>query len=284
MKKGKKMDNFLDQILACKREEVAAARRRLAPLELIRRAMDTPKPRGFIKFLTAGRAPRIIAEIKRKSPSKGNINPGLDAVEVARTYEEAGAAAISVLTDKPRFGGSLDDLSAVRKAVSLPLLRKDFIIDPYQIWEARLHGADAALLIVAALPWESLKECMKVAKDAGLDTLVEAHTQSELTRAMDAKAKLIGLNSRNLRTFNVDRTLAIRLRPQIPENKPVVVESGIKSRADIDEYMSMGYNIFLIGEALTGAPDIGEALRDMVGKSPARPRKKVYQAVIHATH
>jgi len=278
------MDNFLDRILACKREEVAAARKKLPPLELISRAMDTPKPRGFIKSLAGGPAPRIIAEIKRKSPSRGDIAPGLDAAEAARAYERAGAAAISVLTDRANFGGSLADLAAARKAVSLPLLRKDFIVDPYQVWEARLHGADAALLIVAALSDEALKECMSAAKDAGLDALVEAHTEIELKRALSARAKLIGLNSRDLRTFSVDRALAMRLRPLIPENRPVVVESGIKRRADIEEYMSVGYKIFLIGEAIAGAPDIGAALGELLGKSPARGGKKIGKAVIHATN
>jgi indole-3-glycerol phosphate synthase len=205
----------------------------------------------------------VIAEVKRASPSAGAISAGLDAPAQARRYGEAGAAAISVLTDGPGFGGSLEDLAAVRAAVETPLLRKDFILDPYQLLEARLRGADAALLIVAALPEDALRRLLGECEALGLAALVEVHDGAEAETALGAGARLVGVNNRNLKTFAVDLAVSERILPTLPPRVKAVAESGVRSAADARRLRRAGAANLLVGEALVRAEDPGRLLKEM---------------------
>lgn len=255
---------FLADILARKRDEVAAARRALPEGELRARARDAPPPLAFEAALSLPGGPvRIVAEVKRASPSAGAIRAGLDAVAQARAYASAGAAAISVLTDGPGFGGSLADLAAVRGAVGVPLLRKDFVVDAYQLLEARAHGADAALLIVAALGPEELRALLDACGALGLAALVEVHDEPEAEAALRAGARLVGVNNRNLRTFEVDLAVSERVLPGLPRDVRGVAESGVRSAADALRLRRAGAANLLVGEALVRAPDPGALLREM---------------------
>ena len=258
---------ILDDILAHKREELQAARRQLSAAELGERARRTPPTRGFRRALCEAPEPRVIAEVKRRSPSKGEIRPGLDPVACAKAYAEAGAAAISVLTDERFFGGHLDHLGAVRAAVDVPLLRKDFIIDAYQIDQARVAGADAVLLIAAALQAESLAMLLAHAQGLGLDVLMEVHDEAELELALAAGADLVGINNRDLRSFQVDLATSERLAARVPEAVMWVAESGIHSPADVERLRRVGAHAVLVGELLMRAPDVGAALRTLRRKS-----------------
>lgn len=258
---------ILDEILAHKREELETARGQRAASELAASARRAPPARGFRRALCEAPAPRVIAEVKRRSPSKGEIRPDLDPVACAKAYVEAGAAAISVLTDEHFFGGHLDHLGAVRAAVDVPLLRKDFVIDAYQIDQARVAGADAILLIVAALEADSLGELRAHARDLGLDVLVEVHDEAELELALAAGTDLLGINNRNLRTFQVDLTTSERLAARVPEGVVWVAESGIHTAADVERLRRAGADAVLVGESLMRAPDVGAALRTLRGKS-----------------
>jgi indole-3-glycerol phosphate synthase len=209
----------------------------------------------------------VIAEIKRRSPSKGELRPGLDPVELARIYEQNGASAISVLTDARFFGGSLDDLRNVRAATMLPLLRKDFVIDPYQIYEARLAGADAILLIAAILAPEQITAYSHLATELGMAALVEVHNLTELASALSANANLIGINNRDLHTFNVTLDTTRALRPLIPPGVVVVSESGIYTRADRESLGDMDIDALLVGESLLVSDDIARATRLISGIS-----------------
>jgi indole-3-glycerol phosphate synthase len=254
---------ILAKILAETRLTVAAAKER-HPRELLERtAAAAPPPRGFAAAL---RRPTItcIAEIKRRSPSAGWIRQGAEAAEVARIYEGAGAAALSVLTDTPFFGGSLEDLTQARRAVGLPALRKDFIVDPYQIVEARAAGADAILLIVSALDDAQLGALLAEAKRLGLDALVETHDAAEIDRALTAGAHIVGINHRDLATFKMDMTLAERLRPRVPSGCLVVAESGIRTVEDVRRMRGAGVDAILVGENLMRSPDPGSALRALL--------------------
>ena len=253
---------ILDEILASKRDELDRARARLAPEALHRMALDVSEPtRGFRRALRESPAPRIVAEIKRRSPSRGEIRADFDPVSCARAYEEAGAAAISVLTDEPYFGGHLDFLESVRGAVSLPLLRKDFTVDAYQLDEARVRGADAVLLIAAALDADELAALRQHALELSLDALVEVHDEAELDAALSAGADLIGINNRDLRTFETDLGVTERLAPRIPDGTVVVGESGVSSSEDVARLSVAGVDAFLVGESLMQQDDIGLALR-----------------------
>ncbi len=229
---------------------------------------DAPPVRDFYAALREGDLPRprIIAEIKRRSPSAGDIRPRANAVEIAQQYMLNGAAAISVLTDVEFFGGSLVDLVAVRAGTRLPILRKDFIIEPYMVWRARAAGADAVLLIVTALEADTLVELAELAAELGLATLVEVHSEKELEQAMrlDPAPRIIGVNHRNLRTFEVDMTLAARLRKLLPAEVVVVAESGIKTADDVRHMGEAGCDAVLVGETLMRAPDPGAALRELL--------------------
>jgi indole-3-glycerol phosphate synthase len=253
---------ILDDILAHKRLELTAARARVLPQELARLAADADDaPRGFRRALEVAPPPRVIAEIKRRSPSRGEIRPDFDPVGIAKSYADAGAAALSVLTDERFFGGHLDFLSRVRAQVDLPLLRKDFVVDSYQIDEARVAGADAVLLIVAALDARAVRALRQHAQELRLDALVEVHDEEELAVALDAGADLVGINNRDLRSFETDLAVTERLAPRIPEGVVLVAESGIFTARDISRLTGVGAHACLVGESLMREPDVGKALR-----------------------
>jgi indole-3-glycerol phosphate synthase len=256
---------ILDEILAHKQGEVAEACRRIAPAEMRRRAEAAPPTRGFRRQLAAARPPAVIAEIKRRSPSKGLIRADFDPVELARAYVKGGAAALSVLTDEHFFGGHLDFLCRVREAVDLPLLRKDFVLDGYQIDEARVAGADAVLLIVSALDPERLRDLHARAHALGLDALVEVHDEVELEAALAVGATLIGVNNRDLRTFEVDLGVTERLARRLPPGDAVllVAESGILGAADVARLERAGARAHLVGESLMRQPDVAKALGEL---------------------
>ena len=236
-----------------------------------RRAAAAPPPRGFRAALEArigaGRA-AVIAELKRASPSRGIIRRDFDPARIAAGYERGGAAALSVLTDRDFFQGSPDHLRAARAATALPALRKDFLVDPWQVHEARAMGADCVLLIVAALDDDRLRALAELAGELGLDTLVEVHDEAELDRALRIPAPLIGINNRDLRTFETTLATTRRLAPRVPEDRRTVTESGIASRDDVDGLRADGVHAFLVGEAFMSAPDPGERLAALFGPDP----------------
>ncbi len=207
----------------------------------------------------------VIAEVKRASPSKGDLAPITDPAALAAQYQEAGAAAVSVLTEKRRFGGSLADLDAVRSAVDIPVLRKDFMVDEYQFYEARAHGADIVLLIVAALSQSQLKDFYDLSRELGMAALIEVHTHSELESAMEIDPVMVGINSRNLKTLEVDTQVFTELLPRIPGSLIRVAESGISSRADVIEAAQAGASAILVGEALVKSGDPISAMRELLG-------------------
>jgi indole-3-glycerol phosphate synthase len=257
---------ILTKILAETRRTLDEARQRRPLAALESEAAAAPAPRGFAAALKAPArgAPHTIAEIKRRSPSAGWIRQGADAAALALTYQAAGAAALSVLTDGPFFGGSLADLTAARAAVRLPVLRKDFIVDAYQVVEARAAGADAILLIVAALADDQLASLLREADRLGLDALVETHDAGEIDRALAVGARVIGVNHRDLATFEMDMDLTARLRPRIPPACLVVAESGIRTSEDVRRMSRAGVDAILVGENLMRAPDPGSALRALL--------------------
>lgn len=254
------MPTILDEIVAAKRQEVAAARAQVSLRELERRAADAPPVRDFFAALAKGPPVRLIAEVKKASPSAGLIRPDFDPVAIAETYAAHGAACISVLTDEPYFQGSLDFLKAIRAAVELPLLRKDFIIDPYQVVEARAAGADAVLLIAECLDDAGLGELYAAILEGGMTALVECYEPENLDRIAALGAPLIGVNNRDLRTFQTDLEHVIRLRPRAPSGCLLVAESGIRSRADVQRLASAGIQAMLVGESLMRQPDLGAAV------------------------
>jgi len=259
---------ILDEILAHKRGEVAASKAAISAEEMAERARSQcSAPRGLREALTAGPGPRVIAEIKRRSPSRGEIRADFDPVVIAAAYAAAGAAAISVLTDEHYFGGQLAYLAAVREVAAIPILRKDFAIDPYQIDEARVHGADAVLLIVAAFAGpgepERLSRLHQHAVDLGLGVLVEVHDEAELELALGLGAELVGINNRNLATFEVDLATTERLAGRVPEGVVLVAESGIFTPDDIQRLERAGAQAFLVGESLMRETDVELALRSL---------------------
>ena len=256
---------ILDDIIAARRTDVARAKRDTPLAELERRPGYSAPRRGFAEALRA-RRPALIAEVKKASPSRGVIREDFDPVAIAQCFADAGAAAISVLTEERFFQGRPAYLEAIRAAVELPLLRKDFIFDAYQLAEARAWGADAALLIVAMLDDRQLAELHAAATELGLDVLVEAHDADELARAVAAGTKLIGVNNRDLRTFATTLETAERLRPLIPAGVTSVAESGIERAADIARLHAAGYVAFLVGESLMRSPDPGAAVRALLAR------------------
>jgi len=259
---------ILDQIIARKREEVGERAADVPPAEMAARARaERSGLRGFRASLCSGERPRVIAEIKRRSPSRGEIRADFDPVACALAYAAGGAAALSVLTDEPYFGGRLEYLRQVRGAVPLPVLRKDFIIDSYQVDEARVWGADAVLLIVAAFPGaagaDRLAALRRRAVEWGLDVLVEVHDERELDVALGAGADLLGINNRDLKTFEVELATTERLAGRVPPGVVVVAESGIFTPGDIQRLERSGAQAFLVGEALMRQPDLERALRDL---------------------
>ncbi|MGQ9455762.1 MAG: indole-3-glycerol phosphate synthase TrpC [Armatimonadota bacterium] len=259
---------MLEKILKNKREEVERQKSELSLAELKSRVKDAPKPLDFTERLVRNSAglPAVIAEVKRASPSKGIIRENIDPEQLARDYEGAGASAISVLTNQEFFRGSLSDLQKVKTAVDLPVLRKDFIIDEYQVYESRAFGADAILLIVAALDHEKLKRLMEIASEVGLQYLVEVHNEAELDIAIDLKAPIVGINNRNLKTFEVSLEVSTRLLPMIHSAKRVS-ESGIFSQADLTHLGRSGADAVLIGEALMRHHNPAEKLKELVSWS-----------------
>ncbi len=256
---------ILDDILARTRADLEV-RRRARPLAAVEAdAARVPPARGLARALRQPGEVAAIAEFKRRSPSAGWIAEGADPAAMARAYAAGGARAMSVLTDGPFFGGGLPDLAASRAACELPILRKDFVVDSYQIVEARAAGADAVLLIVAALDDSALRALLAAAGEAGLDALVEAHDETEVARAVDAGAALVGINNRDLRTFQVDRDLAVRMRPRVPADRIIVAESGIRDAADVARLREAGVDARRGGETLMRAPEPAAALKALRG-------------------
>jgi len=259
--------DVLAEILAHKATEVAAAKARRTPAAMAADARATSDPvRSLRGALTASPRPRVIAELKRRSPSKGEIRADFAPAAIAKAYAEAGAAALSVLTDERFFGGHLDFLRVARAEVAIPILRKDFTIDPYQIDEARAAGADAVLLIVAALDPGRLAELHAHAASLGLDALVEVHDEAELERALAVGARIVGVNNRDLRTFRTDLATTERLAPRVPAGVVLVAESGILRNEDVRRLEAAGAHACLVGESLMREPDVGAALRRLRGR------------------
>ena len=261
------MTTILDRINDTKRAEIAAlkaASRSGTGRELAERCADLPPTRPFARALTP--PVRLIAEVKRASPSKGVIRVDFDPVAIAKAYERGGAACLSVLTDETYFGGHLSYLAAIRAAVSLPLLRKDFVLDPVQIYEARLAGADAVLLIAASVPSPArLAELRHVAESLGMDALVEIHTQAELALAVESGATLVGVNNRDLHTFDVSLSVSARLIPLLPTGTVAVCESGIFTQDDVETARTHGAAAVLVGESLMRQTDVEAATRTLLG-------------------
>jgi indole-3-glycerol phosphate synthase len=265
--------NVLDEIIAGVRADMAEREAR-TPLDVLKQRVEkVPDPRDALAVLRARRV-AVIAEVKRRSPSKGDLAGIPDPGRLAGIYETAGAAAVSVLTERRRFGGSLADLDAVRVAVDVPVLRKDFIVSPYQIWEARAHGADLVLLIVAALEQPRLLGLLERAESLGMAALVEVHDEDETRRALDAGAKLIGVNARDLKTLEVKRETFARLAPLMPPGILKVAESGVRGPHDLLAYAEAGADAVLVGEAAVSGADPRQTVADLVAAG-AHPATKV---------
>ena len=260
------MATILDEIIAYKRRVVAEAKKQISPEELQTRSDLARDPDSFLDSLTAAEDIALIAEIKKASPSKGVIRDDFDPVEIGRAYEVNGASAISVLTDVKYFQGSNASLKAVSEAVELPLLRKDFVVDPYQIHEARSIGASAVLLIVSALSPRKLAGLLADCRESKLGALVEVHTRDEAKMALDAGAELVGVNNRDLRTFTTDLQTTFDLIEHLPEDLVIVSESGIETRDHVVRLRDAGVDAVLVGEHLMRHPDVGRKLRMLLGK------------------
>lgn len=259
--------SVLDDIVAGVRDDLAARQARLPVADLRAALADVDPPRDPMPHLRAPGS-SVIAEVKRRSPSKGDLAAIPDPAELARRYAAGGAAAISVLTEERRFGGSLEDLRAVRAAVDTPLLRKDFIVEDYQLIEARAAGADLALLIVAALDDDTLRRLNDLAGELGLTALVEVHDEAETERALALGAELVGVNARDLTTLTIDQDTFGRLAPLLPESVVKVAESGVFSAADVQRHVDEGARAVLVGEALVKEGDPERAVREMTGLTP----------------
>ncbi len=260
--------DILKKILATKVEEVAMAHSRLPLAEVRAAARDQAATRGFTAALrrrVAARQPAVIAEIKKASPSKGIIRADFEPSSIARDYENHGATCLSVLTDRLYFQGAPEYLQQARAACALPVLRKDFLVDPYQVFEARQMGADAILLIVAALSLSQMQEMEGIAHELGLDVLVESHDEAETALALQLTTPLIGINNRNLRTFEVSLDTTLRQLDQLPDDRIVVTESGILTSADVEQMRRREVHAFLVGEAFMRAPSPGKELARLFG-------------------
>ncbi|MBL8517437.1 MAG: indole-3-glycerol phosphate synthase TrpC [Betaproteobacteria bacterium] len=257
------MATILDRILASKREEVAAAHAAVPESTLRSQVAGLPPPRRFEQALRDKRAagqPAVIAEIKRASPSQGVMKADIDPAAIAGGYERAGAACLSVLTDGPYFKGAPADLKAARAACGLPVLRKDFMVDPYQVWEARAMEADCILLIAGAVPVAAMQEMAGIAQELGMAVLVESHRSDELDAALQVPTPLIGINNRDLATFSTDLSISIELSRRVPPDRLVIAESGVSSAADVLRLSAAGIHAFLVGGAFMSAPDPGAEL------------------------
>ena len=254
---------MLDRIIAQKRQEVEQ-RKKETPLSYLQERIARQKPVLDLAPALKGDHIRLIAEVKQASPSRGMLTSNFNPIRLAQTYAEGGAAAISVLTDASYFMGSIERLAAIKEAVGLPLLRKDFIFDPYQVYESRAYGADALLLIATILSQGQLEELMSLSHSLRLRCLVEVHDEGEVERAVLSDAEIIGINNRDLNTFSVDINTTRRLRPLVPEGKNVVSESGIRSRKDVEKLRKWGVDAVLVGEALVTASDVRAKMKELL--------------------
>jgi indole-3-glycerol phosphate synthase len=260
------MSTVLEKIVARKREEVAVARERVPTAALEGRLAVAPPVRDFFAAVSAPGAIRLIAEFKRKSPSAGELRPGATIEDVVRGYADAGAAALSVLTDAVGFGGNLVDLESARVAVPLPVLRKEFVVDRYQVLEARAHGADAVLLIAECLDDCHLRSLYRQILDLGMTPLVELHSAEHLDRVLDLGTTLVGINNRDLHSMTTDLDHVLRLRDRVPAECVLVAESGIRNRADVERLEQAGIGAMLVGESLLRSPDPGAAAAALLGR------------------
>lgn len=259
------MPTILDEIVATKHRELAAAKARMPLEELEAQAAEAPPVRDFRAALAGPGPIRLIAEVKKASPSAGVLREDFDPIAIARTYQAHGAACLSVLTDVRYFQGHLSYLARIRAAVAIPLLRKDFLVDEYQVVEARMAGADAILLIAEILDDPTLKSLLKRARDLGMSALVECHEAANLDRVLDAGADIVGINNRDLHKFATDLELTLRLRDRVPAGVTLVSESGIRDRADALRLEAAGVDAILVGESLIRAADIGRAVDELLG-------------------
>ena len=258
---------ILDRIMEVKRKEVSAAKQATPLLQVQQRTSSAEPSRNFTGALRTGAPMHVIAEVKKASPSKGVFRPDFDPMSSLRQYEDSAASAISILTDRDFFQGSPDTLQSARKVTTKPCLRKDFIYDEYQVWEARSWGADAVLLIATILPTERLTQLLRLTEELGMAALVEAHTESELGAALESGASVVGINNRDLKTFYADLETTLRLREQIPARVTVVSESGIETREHVRRLEEAGVNAVLVGESLIWSDDAGAKIDELLGRN-----------------
>lgn len=258
-------NDILKQIILKKKEKVLLAKQNIPEEELKAKIQNLPQTRPFIEAVNKPRSISLIAEIKKCSPSRGVIRQDFNLAEIAQAYRDSGAQSVSVLTEEDFFGGNLSYINEVRNIVNAPILRKDFILEPYQVYESRAFGADAILLIADLLSKDKLSELTQIAEGVGLDCLVEVHDEKELKKALSLKANLIGINNRDLHTLNVDFKTTEKLFPLIPKDKIVIVESGIKSNQDVLFLKILGASAVLVGEALMEAQDIKKKVEEIMG-------------------
>ena len=261
------VSDILTQISAYKRTEIADAKTKISESTLIDQAKESDPPRGFASSILHKRSTNdiaLIAEIKRASPSKGVIRPDFDPAQLAQQYEQGGATCLSVLTDTPSFQGSLAHLTSARSSTSLPCLRKDFMLDPYQVYESRVAGADCILIIMAAVTDEEASALEETARSLSMDVLIETHNTSELDRALNLNSKLIGINNRDLQTFKTDLSITRDLSPSVPDERIIVSESGFSESQQLQEMNKHGIGTFLIGESLMRHADVCQATKNIL--------------------